>query len=146
MTRMQTRWTGLAAALAIVSLALGWPAPAAQAASTAHIRLVAAAAGPDKTDAGLRDVAPLLKRNLHLTQLQLVDSGSVKLPSTGDIVALKSGVTVRCNGSADRLAITVESGGRVVAQTQVAMRPGIPLILSGFPGGGGTLMVIVQLR
>ncbi|MBU4461068.1 MAG: hypothetical protein KJ579_10905 [Verrucomicrobia bacterium] len=146
MTRMPTRWTGLAAALGISALALAWPAPAAQAASTAHIRLIAASGGPAKVDPGLRDVEPLLKRNLNFTQLRLLDSGSVKLPTTGAAVSLKAGVTVRCNGSADKLAITVESGGRVVAQTQVAMRPNIPLILSGFPGGGGTMMVIVQLR
>ncbi len=146
MTRMPKRWTRMAMALGIATLAIGWPAPAAEAAQTAHIRLVAAAAGPGGADAGLRDVEPLLKRNLNVTNLRLIDSGSVRLPSTGDVVALKAGVIVRCNGSADRLAITVESGGRVVAQTQVAMRPGIPLILSGFPGSGGTLMVIVHLR
>lgn len=144
--RMRTRWTGLAAALGIATLLVAWPAPAAQAGQTAHIRLIAASGGPAKTDGALRDVEPLLKRNLNFSQLRLLDSGSVKLPSTGSAVALKSGVTVRCNGSADRLSITVESGGRVVAQTQVAMRPNIPLILSGFPGSGGTMMVIVQLR
>lgn len=145
MTSMLTRRTSLAALLAVAAL-LAWPAPAAMAAQTAQIRLVAASAGAGKVDAGLGDVAPLLKRNLNVTQLQLLDSGSVRLPSTGDVLAMKAGVTVRCNGSADRLAITVESGGRVVAQTQVAMRAGIPLILSGFPGSGGTMMVIVQLR
>lgn len=145
MTSMQTRRTGIAALLAVAAL-LAWPAPAALAAQTAQIRLVAASAGAEKVDAALRDVAPLLKRNLNVTQIQLLDSGSVRLPSTGDVLAMKAGVTVRCNGSADRLAITVESGGRVVAQTQVAMRAGIPLILSGFPGSGGTMMVIVQLR
>lgn len=110
------------------------------------VRLVEASGGPARTDPALKDVEAMLKGNLPFSQFRLVDRTAVRLPAIQQATDLKGGVVMRFNGDQQKLAVTMEQGGRVVLQTQIALHDGIPLVLGGFPSGGGRMMIVLVVR
>ncbi len=138
--RHRTGWLlfGLALALAL--------RPADAPATQLSVRLIEASNAEGGMDRALQDIAPLLRNNLPFKTYTLVDAQAVRLPSTGQALTLRGGYIVRCQGSLERLAVTVELNGRVLIQTEIALRPGAPMILGGFSGGRGKMLVVLVAR
>lgn len=136
-------------------MAAGWllavalcflPAASAGAGQQLGVRVVEASGGPARTDPALHDVEKMLKGNLPFSQFRLVDRASVRLPAVQQAAGLKGGITLRFNGDQMKLAVTMEQGGKVVLQTQIALHDGVPLVLGGFPSGGGRMMIVLVVR
>lgn len=121
-----------------------WALAAAEtpAAERLTIRLVQASNQGEGASAELRDVAPLLQRNLPYRRFDLLESRTVRLPAD-QALSFAAGLTVRCTGHENRLALFVESGGAVLLQTEVRLTGETPLILGGFPAPGGTRRLLV---
>lgn len=132
------------AALLCVWLVGAAARPAAGA--TLLLRAVTASSGSAEMDPALRDVEPLLKRHLQYTQFRLAGSAAVPLPADGAAVKLGADVVARCRGDLDRLVLTIEQRGRVVVQTQVGLRRGVPLVFSGLAGREGTTLIVIVAR
>ncbi len=129
-------------------IAVAWLAAAGQpaAGATLLVRAVAASSGPSQIDAALRDVEPLLKRQLQFTQFRLTGSATVTLPADGAPVKLGQDLVARCRGDLDRLSVTIEHKDRVVVQTQVGLRRGSPLVFAGLTGRDSTTLVVIVAR
>lgn len=134
--------------VAACGLAAGILTAAAQPATgaTLLVRTVTASSGPADVDAALRDVEPLLKRHLQFTQFRLAGSASIRLPADRASVKLSPDIVARCSGDLDRLVLTIEQRGKVVVQTQVGLRRGVPLVFSGLGGREGTTLIVVVLQ
>jgi len=141
-SRARRSRTALAAA---ALLALG--AGVAAAGERLSIRLVEARQGErEELAPQLRDVARLLRDNLPYAAYELLDSRTVSLPAKG-AVPMAHEFTLYCYGMEDQLSLTLDHGGRVVLQTQIALREGRPFILGGFPGPrGGRILLVVLVQ
>ncbi len=129
------RWIPL---LALWALA----ASGARAADRLTIRLIQASNQTEGASAELRDVAPLLRRNLPYRRFELLESRTVRLPVEQSL-PFAAGLTVRCAGDENRLALFVESDGVILLQTEVRLTGETPLILGGFPAPGGARRLLV---
>ncbi len=126
---------------------LSWMVATLVHAAEFDVRVIAASTGPPKIHPSLRDVEPLLRRHLNFQQFELVDRGSIRLPSNGQPLRLDQGkLVVRCTGQEERLSLTIEQNGRTIVQTQISLRRGHPLIFSGLPDSRGTLLITLVLR
>ncbi|MCX7819093.1 MAG: hypothetical protein N2652_07805 [Kiritimatiellae bacterium] len=114
--------------------------------ATLTLRAVAASSGPPEVDAALRDVEPLLKRNLPFTRFRLVGSAAIPLPANNATANVGGEIEARCSGDMERLSLTIQQRGRVVVQTQVGLRRGAPLVFSGLAGRDGTTLVVIVAR
>ncbi len=134
----------LIAGLAALWLVGSAARPAAGA--TLLLRAVTASSGPAEVDGALRDVEPLLRRHLQYSQFRLAGSASISLPADGAAVNVGADVVARCHGDLDRLVLTIEQRGRVVVQTQVGLRRGVPLVFSGLASREGTTLIVIIAR
>ncbi|MCX7668902.1 MAG: hypothetical protein N2439_02360 [Anaerolineae bacterium] len=124
------------------TLAVAQPGAAAE---RLTIRLVQATNEGQGASDGLRDVAPLLERNLPFRRFELLESRTIRLPAA-DTLVFGAGLSVRCEGDDERLALLVRSGDAVLLQTQVRLTGQTPLILGGFPAPGGRRLLVLTAR
>ncbi len=125
---------------------VGVPSTAVRA-ETLDIMAISAASGPAQTDSALRDLLPLLRRHLpNYTAFRLLDRRAVGLPTEAQRISLAGRLTVHCQGSSQRLSLTVADRDRVIVQTQVSLRLDVPLVFAGVPNRDGILAVAVVLR
>jgi len=125
-----------------------WAALAASGAAAADrltIRLVQATNEGQGASEGLRDVAPLLERNLPFRRFDLLESRTIRLPAS-ETVAFAAGISVKCEGGEEGLSLFVQAGGAVLLQTQVRLTGQTPLILGGFPAPGGRRLLVLTAR
>ena len=120
-------------------------ASGAAAADRLTIRLVQATNEGQGASDGLRDVAPLLERNLPFRRFDLLESRTIRLPASQTVV-FGAGISVKCDGGGDNLSLFVQSGGAVLLQTQVRLTGQTPLILGGFPAPGGRRLLVLTAR
>lgn len=130
---------------ALILLAVAASAPAAGATERLTIRLVQASNDGEGASGGLRDVAPLLQRNLPFRRFDLLESRTIRLPASETIV-FNAGLSVRCEGDAERLSLFVQAGDTVVLQTQVRLTGQTPLILGGFAAPGGRRLLVLTAQ
>ncbi|MDZ4198754.1 MAG: hypothetical protein U1E27_05645 [Kiritimatiellia bacterium] len=126
--------------------ALALLATAAPAAERLQIRVVEASMEESAADPGLRDVAAFLKENLPYRSFRLVDQTTLALPAPGNRVSLRPGFAVLGKGPQNRLDLTLEKDGRVLLNTVLSLRDGVPVVVGGFPGGRGRLMFVLVAR
>lgn len=112
-----------------------------------NIRLVEAynEGPPSRPGASLRDIEPMLRRNLPYRNFKLVGSGSLSIPANG-MVKLDRDVTVRCSGTLKSMRVVLERNKKVALQTRVQLSRGRPFIVGGFPSQGGKLLVVLVVR
>jgi hypothetical protein len=116
-------------------------------AETLDIMAISAASGPAQTDSALRDLLPLLRRHLpNYTAFKLLDRRAVGLPTEAQRVSLAGRLTVHCQGSSQRLSLTVADRDRVIVHTQVSLRLDVPLVFAGVPNRDGILALAVVVR
>ena len=117
----------------------------AHAAGAVDIRFVRAHREQSVSPA-LRDVEGLLRSNLPYQGFELLSRTSMRLPARGQSAGLARGYRVRCDGDARRLSVRVDRGDNTVLNVAVALRPGNPVILGGFPDGQDRLLLVLVAR
>lgn len=130
---------------ALILLAVAASAPTAGAAERLTIRLVQASNVGEGASGGLRDVAPLLERNLPFRRFELLESRTIRLP-TSETIVFSAGLSVRCEGDSERLSLLVQAGDTVVLQTEVRLTGQTPLILGGFAAPSGRRLLVLTLQ
>jgi hypothetical protein len=110
-------------------------------AGSVSVRLVEASNTQGASSAALGDVVGILKNNLRYSRFTLLAAGSMRLPQGG--TRALAGYVVTCKGSEKSLRITVKRGRGALINTTVQLARGRPLILGGFPSGGGKKIVFV---
>ncbi len=137
-------WLTILPSLLLVVAAFA-AAPTAAAAQRLTIRLVQATQEGQGASEGLRDVAPLLERNLPFRRFDLLESRTIRLPAS-ETVLFAVGLSVKCEGGEEALSLFVQAGGTVLLQTQVRLTGQTPLILGGFPAPGGRRLLVLTAR
>lgn len=105
------------------------------------IRLVEATNNGKGDSGDVADIADVLRKNLQYKSFALVDSGSVKLPSSGSTTELGPFV-LTLSGSEASLAISVTRDGKNALTTTVTLGKRTPLVLGGFSSGAGKLVLV----
>ena len=118
---------------------------AALSAESVGIRFVRAHHG-DSVSPALRDVERLLRSNLPYRGFELLSRTSMALPVRGQSSGLARGFRISCNGDAGRLSVRVDRGDATLLNVAVALRPGTPVILGGFPDGADRLLLVLVAR
>lgn len=134
----------------LLLLGLALLAPAALQATTFEAILVVASKEPGNTDQRLAPYAPNLKRLLRFESFQQAGKGSAKIdiPGTGSI-SLGAGQTLNLSTSGDpksgiRAQIKWQQGQRLLMNTGLVLRPGVPAVLGGpATSDGGVYAVIL---
>ena len=136
MVRILAAWSVLAVATATVY------------AENVRVRLVQASHGPapEQTEA-LRDVLPLLRRNLRFQSYQLLSDRRFTA-RTAKQVQLGRDFSLTVTSVSERtLGVSVASGQRRLLSTRAHLVPNKPLLLGGFPDRKGrTHIIILSLR
>ncbi len=120
---------------ALTSLAL----PARSSAADISALLVTASKSPGPSDARLKPYEANLRRILRFESFRLIGEGGAHLspPGKGQI-GLGGGHSLRleiANEKSGRVDVTWQQGNRILMQTGLSLRPGVPAILGG-PGTG----------
>ena len=104
------------------------------------IRLVEAS-NDGKGAAGVEDIAGMLRKNINYQSFALLGRGSMPLPAQN--AASRIGAyTVTGSGPQNNLSIRVRKGGSEVLSTTVRLKDRTPLVVGGFPGGKGKMVLV----
>ena len=91
-----------------------------------------------------RDVEVLLRANLPYQGFELLSRSRMALPNRGQSARLAANYRMHCRGVARRFAVRVDRGENTVLNVVVALRPGNPVILGGFPDGADRLLLVLM--
>jgi threonine dehydrogenase-like Zn-dependent dehydrogenase len=92
-------------------------------------------------DAAVKDVQQAMGKDFAYKGFHLEAQGAVQLSASKPVTL--GGYTVECSGSAQALVVKVSRDGKAVLSTTVALAPGKPLILGGWPAAGGARQMLV---
>jgi hypothetical protein len=109
---------------------------------TIGVRLVEAHSNGEGVDQRLADVGKLLKGHVPYARFDLLDSRTIRVPEAGT-ATLREGIVLRCSGSRKNLSVQVERKGTRLLSTTLSLSPGRPLVLGGFRGGRGKLLLVL---
>ncbi len=129
----------------LLSLALWLALALPAAAGTVSIRLVEATDQRAGVDPGLEDVAAALRNSLVFKGYALLATASTSLPGTGSPVVLGP-YEVRCTGPQNLVNIEVFHGHKRVLRTSVSLLGNSPVIVGGFAGKTGKIILVFMAR
>ena len=109
------------------------------------IRLVHASNNGEGLEKGLEDIGKILQSQLSFKKYEMVDHKICSLPADKTI-KMTFGYLVKCLGTQDNLTINVSRKKKELLKTTVSLQDGKPLILGGFPGEGGRLLLILLTK
>lgn len=113
--------------------------PARSTAAEVSALLVTASKNPGPSDARLKPYEATLRRILRFESFRLVGEGSAHIAAPGKgQIGLGGGHQLQleiANEKSDRVDATWQQGKRVLMQTGLSLRPGVPAVLGG-PGTG----------
>jgi hypothetical protein len=128
-------------AVATLALLAGWCA----AADSLSLREVEASNDGSGVPAALQDVGKVLQSSVGFTGYRLLSSRTLPLPASGS-VALQNGYTFKCSGPRENLEVLVTRGTEEILRTTASLRPGKPLVLGGFPGARGRVLLVLVVK
>ncbi len=111
------------------------------------VRLVHASYETGATDNALADIEPALRNQLPLTfkSYRMLDKRQIRLPAKTEQVLVNK-LILRCEGPRQALRVMVdrqEDGAtREVLHTTLSLEDGKPLVIGGFPGEDGRLLLV----
>ncbi len=133
----------------LLFLALACLVPASGLAATFEVILVVASKEPGKTDQRLAPYAANLKRLLRFESFQQAGKGSAKIdiPGSGAInLGAGQSLDLATNGdpqSGIRAQIKWKQGDRLLMNTALVLRPGVPAVLGGPAKGEGQVYAVI---
>jgi len=113
--------------------------------NSVSIRLVHASNSGEGVEKGLEDIGKILQSQLAFKKYEMVDRKSCSLPADKTI-KMTFGYLVKCLGTQENLTINVSQKKKELLKTTVSLQDGKPLILGGFPGEGGKLLLILLAK
>jgi len=128
----------------VIVLLLTVCAAPARAGSELSIRLVEASEGARGGSLG-GHLSKMLPANLPFKQYDLLDSQSLALPASGS-VTLKGGFMVTCSGGQQNLSVSLFRNNELLLTTLLNLQDDKPVVLGGFPGARGKVMIVLEAR
>lgn len=123
---------------------LAFPAVSARAADMLDVRMVEATQVQQPRDPRLRDVQHLLESNLPFASFVMIER--VAVSAVDGTATLEGGYTLRARGGSDLCRLTLERDGKTILQTQIRLKGDKPLVLGGFQGRKGKILLVIQAR